>query len=503
MSWVALTGDYAYKLKKPVRFAFVDATTLAARHRLCDADLRLNRRFAPDLYLDVVPLRSTDGGLRFDGAEGATGEIVDYAVRMRQFDRRHELNALLASGDVKPREIAALAELIAAFHARATPVAPADPLGEPAQVAALLQGNLEELVALCATDCSDRLAVLRLWMMNRLEGLAPLMAQRKSNGRIRDGHGDLHGRNIVRWQGRLVPFDCLEFDAGLRCGDVALDLAFLYMDLLSKQRPDLAAVLLDRYLDRSGDYDALRVLDLYAVHRALVRAKVDLLQAHGAAGAALRESSQQHLLERFAVAEHVTREHDPALVLMHGLSGSGKSWLSEAAIPLMPAVRVRSDVERRRLLGVAALQSTHSPLHGGAYDSAMTEATYARLLDCADSILRSGRHALIDATFLEAQRRAPFIDLATRTRRRLLIAHCRAPEEELRRRLATRTAEGRDASEADAGVLDAQLRAPAAFDAGERAHVVEIDTSQFASAQDAALELVRALDSATRPQPRA
>lgn len=502
MSWVALTGDYAYKLKKPVRFAFVDATTLSARRRLCDTELQLNRRFAPELYLGVVALRESAGALRFGDGDN-TGEIVDYAVKMRQFDRRHELAALLASGEVRRREIAALAELIADFHGGAAVIAYPDPLGEPAQVEGLLQRNLDELAELCAAQDLRRLAPLRDWIQQELAELAPLLAQRKSAGRIRDGHGDLHARNIVRWQGRLVPFDCLEFDAGLRCGDVALDLAFLYMDLLSKQRPDLAAVLLDRYLDRSGDYDALRVLDLYAVHRALVRAKVDLLQAHGAAGAALRESSQQHLLERFSVAEHVTREHDPALVLMHGLSGSGKSWLSEAAIPLMPAVRVRSDVERRRLLGVAALQPTHSPLHGGAYDSAMTEATYTRLLDCADSILRSGRHALIDATFLEAQRRAPFIDLATRTRRRLLIAHCRAPEEELRRRLATRTAEGRDASEADAGVLDAQLRAPAAFDAGERAHVVEIDTSQFASAQDAALELVRALESATRPQPRA
>jgi aminoglycoside phosphotransferase family enzyme/predicted kinase len=494
MSWVVLTGEYAYKLKKPVRFAFVDATTLAARRRLCELELVLNRRFAPDLYLDVVSLRETAGVLRFSG----DGQIVDYAVRMRQFDRRHELAALLAAGEVTPQEIAALAELLADFHAGATRVAPDEPLGEPAQVAALLQQNFDELVALCAPAAQQRLAPLRTAMERQLRDLAPLLARRKAAGCIRDGHGDLHARNIVRWNGRLLPFDCLEFDAALRCGDVALDLAFLYMDLESKQRPDLGAVLLDAYCGRSGDYEALQVLDLYALHRALVRAKVDLLQARGATGAALRDDAGRHLAERLHAAEQLAQPSDPVLVLMHGVSGSGKSWLSEAAIPLLPAIRVRSDVERRRMLDIPPLQPTHSSLQSGAYDAASTRATYARLRDCAEAILRSGRHALVDATFLDAGQRQTFLELAARLGRRLLIAHCQAPVEELRRRVALRAAAGRDASEADAAVLEAQLRAPSNFDAAEQQHVIEIDTSRFESARAAAQELLRALARAPR-----
>jgi predicted kinase len=186
------------------------------------------------------------------------------------------------------------------------------------------------------------------------------------------------------------------------------------------------------------------------------------------------------------------------LVLMHGVSGSGKSWLSEAAIPLLPAIRVRSDVERRRMLGIPPLQPTHSSLQSGAYDTASTRATYARLRDCAEAILRSGRHALVDATFLDARQRQAFLELAARLGRRLLIAHCQAPVEELRRRVVLRAAAGRDASEADAAVLEAQLRAPANFDAAEQQHVIEIDTSRFESARAAAQELLRALARAPR-----
>ncbi len=495
LSWVVLTGDFAYKIKKPVRFEFVDATTLESRRTLCEAELALNRRLAPELYLDLVALRQTDGRLCFFGS----GEIVDYAVRMQQFDRRQELSELLARGDVEPTEISALAELLADFHAAPAPDdLPADFAG-PANVRAMIGRNLDELAAVCPASAVPRIARQRQWLEERLAALGPLIASRRDHGRVREGHGDLHTRNIVRWQGRLVPFDCLEFDAALRRGDVALDLAFLYMDLESRRRADLAAVLLDSYCARSGDYEALTVLDIYAVHRALVRAKIDALQVTGAVGHSLRSAARMGFDERLDVADRLIAPRDPALVLMHGPSGSGKSWVSAAAVPILPAVRIRSDVERRKVLGVAPDARTGSPLHGGAYAEEVNDRTYQRLHACARAALLSGRHVIVDATFLEPARRAPFIALAAELGCRLVIASCQASPDELRRRVRMRGIQGRDPSEATLEVLADQLRRDERLTPADQPYLLEIDTGQIASAEKAAQVLAAALDSASRP----
>lgn len=498
LSWVALTGAYAYKIKKPVRFGFVDATTLESRRALCESELELNRRFAPDLYLDVVPLHAVAGRLRFDGS----GTIVDYAVLMRQFDRREELSALLARGEVTAEEIAALALLLADFHAGEAPVSEPAGLGTPRQVHAMVQRNLDELEAAWPTQPAGRLTQLRRWFEQRFAALDTLLVRRREQGRLRDGHGDLHARNIVRWRGRLTPFDCLEFDASLRRGDVALDLAFLYMDLESKGRTDLAALLLDRYCDRSGDYEAMTVLDLYAVHRALVRAKIDALQMAGAVAGELRAAAAHGFDERLAVAERLAATRDPALVLMHGVSGSGKSWVSEAAVPVLPAIRIRSDVERRRILGAAPTAGSGSTLHGGAYAAEVSDRTYQRLEDCARSVLLGGRNAIVDATFLEPRRRAPFITLAAELGCRLLIASCHASPEQLRRRIAARAAAGQDPSEATAEVLADQLRRGQSLLPEEQCHRIDLDTGSFGNAGAAASALAEALRSAPRVSAR-
>lgn len=495
LSWVVLTGDYAYKIKKPVRFAFVDATTLESRHALCRAELELNRRLAPELYLDVVTLRALEGRLRFC----EIGEIVDFAVRMRQFDRRDELSALLARGDATSREISSLAALLADFHARAATTSEPPAFATPPDVRRMIERNLDELLAVCPPAAGARVESLRRWIDQRFVLLAPLIADRRAHGRVREGHGDLHTRNIVRFGGRLVPFDCLEFDRLLRCGDVALDLAFLYMDLRSKRRDDLATVLLDSYCEHGGDYEALEILDFYAVHRALVRAKVDALQAAGAASKQSIGAAERALVERLDVAERLSAPRDPALVLMHGLSGSGKSWVSAAAVSSLPAVRVRSDVERRRILGLGSTMRSGSVLHGGAYAADVTDRTYQRLRDAARSALRGGHHVIVDATFLDSNRREPFVSLARELGCRLLIASCRAPEHELRRRVAARASSGLDASEADIAVLEDQLRRGDALQPGEERFRFVIDTAGLDSAATAARALVTALQTAPRP----
>ncbi len=280
---------------------------------------------------------------------------------MRQFDRREELASLLARGEVSPEEIAALAVRLADFHAHAAAVADPDCCGASANIRRMILRNLEEFATVCPAASAPRLARLRQWLERRFAALEALMERRRVNGRVRDGHGDLPARNIVRWQGRLLPFDCLEFDAALRCGDVALDLAFLYMDLESKRRSDLAAVLLDGYCAWGGDYEALVLLDFYAVHRALVRAKIDALQRVGAIAGERRPAADRGLGERLDAAERLAAHRDPALLPIHGVSGSGKSWASAALVPALPAVRVRSDVERRRIVGVPRRRALRGP----------------------------------------------------------------------------------------------------------------------------------------------
>jgi uncharacterized protein len=491
LSWIILTGDYAYKIKKPVRFEFVDASTLEARRRLCEAELALNRRLAPDLYLDVVPLRQSGDRLRCFGS----GTVVEYAVRMVQFDRSQELSALLAAGDVQATEIADLAALLADFHASEPAVAQAAAEGEPQQVRRLVLHNADELIALCDAASAARVSQLRAWLDARVAALQPLLAARKAAGRVREGHGDLHARNILRWQGRLTPFDRLEFDAALRRGDVALDLAFLYMDLESKGRADLAAVLLDRYCSHGGDYELLQVLDVYAVHRALVRAKIDALQMHGAVRPELRAAAATQFAARLDTATRLASPSEPVLMLMHGVSGSGKSWLSAAAVPALPAIRVQSDVERRRVLGLQRDSATHSPVGGGAYASDVTDQTYLRLLDCAHHALSAHRRVIVDATFLDPARRRPFFALAAELGCRVLIIACRAPRAELQRRVAARAAAGQDPSEATPDVLAQQLQREHALLPFEQAHALELDTAGVADPAPLLARLAAALKS--------
>ena len=244
VSWVILTGDFSYKLKKPIKLEFLDMTSLSHRHLLCQEELRLNRRLAPDLYLDVVTVTRDEQGLRI----GGPGPIVDYAVKMRQFDASEELPSLLGRDEVSCAEIAELAERLARFHEKAARAAPIVEFDYPRQLRRSVLGNLATLIAHRPAGANvPELGHLSDWTHDEMHDLLPVFAQRQADGFVRECHGDLHAANIVRWQGRLTPFDCLEFDPNLRFIDVMSDIAFLYMDLKSYRRQDLAAQLLSGY----------------------------------------------------------------------------------------------------------------------------------------------------------------------------------------------------------------------------------------------------------------
>lgn len=471
ISWVILTGPFAYKIKKPVRFDFIDASTLERRHHYCNEELRLNRRLAPQLYLDVIAITSSSGRVM----AGGRGSPIEYAVRMQQFDASDELPRLLARDDVSMNEISALGELLARFHLSA-PVAPRTGIHEKSQLMyESVFGNLAHLVA--HVERLEPIAGLRGivdWTCDNAPLLETLSEAREHLGRIRECHGDLHAANIVRLQSRLAPFDCLEFDPQLRWIDVINDVAFLVMDLVSHKRGDLAFTLLSRYLEITGDYEGIGLLRFYAVYRALVRAKVDALTAEQVP----QRAAELHdrLRQRVHTAVQWTHPQQSALILMHGASGSGKSWLSERLTGALPALRARSDLERKRLAAEEAPRQAAIPSPHSIYSPEFSHRTYGRLADCAENCLRAGFSIIIDAAFLDPSDRELFHSLAMRLRAPYLIVSCKADRAELTARVSKRLREGHDPSDADLAILDAQLRTMQPLTAQELTRAVVVDT---------------------------
>lgn len=480
VSWIVLTGPFAYKIKKAIKLDFLDATQLAHRRFLCEEELRLNRRFAPEIYLDVVAITSEAGGLAINGA----GEPIEYAVRMRQFDREDELSNCLHR-DVTATQIVELARSVAAFHSQA---AVAEWTGTPVRTQSTTNIVLDNVASVLARLDPQSAAVLTVettaqWLRAFLSSNESFLAERERTGFVRESHGDLHSHNIVRYRGRLVPFDCLEFDPNLRWIDVCDDIAFLTMDLASRGRKDFAYAFTSGYLESTGDYAALRLLPFFATHRALVRAKVDLISAQGVAKQ--QADFMSRFAERLRAAQHWSTPRAATLVLMHGVSGSGKSWLSERLIASLPAIRLRSDLERKRLAGLDANASAASAVNTGLYSPEFDRRTYTHLADCAEIGLRAGFDMIVDATFLDPKERERFLRLAERVSCPFAIVACEAPREILAARIAARTRAGERTSDADIAVLDEQLRTLQPFTAAEAMAVVKADTSSASVVHDA------------------
>jgi uncharacterized protein len=475
ISWVVLTGSFAYKIKKPARYDFLDASTLTRRLELCQEELRLNRRLAPDLYVDVLPLTREGGQLKV----GGSGPAVEYAVRMLEFDPCEELATQLDAGKVWLSDVRALAIKIAEFHRHAAVAAPESALGGVASIRDQIVDNVAELER-CLEQSDDIAAIRRLddWLRRSLAESSPLLALRKRDGAVRECHGDLHAHNIVRWRQQWTPFDCIEFNPDLRWIDVISDVAFLFMDLVAHGRRDLAHAFLSRYLEETGDYEGLRVLPLYAVYRALVRAKVDALGAKFASADSAR-ALRERQARRLRVAADLIRPRLPALLITHGVAACGKSWLSERLIPELHAVRVRSDLERKRLAGMEALEISHSGIGENLYDAAVTDHLYARLRECAESALAGGLNVIVDAAFLGAAQREQFRQLAMQQHVPFLILWCHASTATLHARLDERAEAGLDPSEATRAVLDHQVATLEPLSAQEETHTLQIDTSSL------------------------
>ena len=455
ISHVFLTGQYAYKIKKHLDLGFLDFSTLEKRRQACLEELRVNRRLAPELYLDVVPIAGTPAQPAVEGA----GPPIEYAVKMRQFSNDGMLERVLARGELTPGMIDAIADQLAAFHAGLPPAAPSGPYGQPEAIIGPALQNFDQLAPLLPRpEAQALLGRLREWTQRQHATLAARFAQRLSEGFVRECHGDLHLGNLVLVDGRVRIFDAIEFNAHLRWIDVMNEAAFLTMDLLQRGQSALAWRFINAYLERTGDYEGVPLLRYYLVYRALVRAKVAAIRA---AQQVIRPSERDALLRKcdahLALADRVVRESRGALVIHHGVAGSGKTWASQIVLEAVGAIRVRSDVERKRMHELAASARTGAGIRGGIYTDQSTAAVYERLVQLARAIVEGGFTALVDATFLKRAQRGLFRDLARGLEVPFAIADFQADEPVLRARVAARGRQGRDASEAGLDVLEHQL----------------------------------------------
>lgn len=475
ISWVLLTGETAFKIRKPVDLGFLDFSTLARRDHCAHEEIRLNRRFAPEIYQDVLRITGSAEAPAFDGE----GPLIEVAVRMRQFDPDRELDEELAAGRLTASDMVAVADEVVGFQLTAPRSEAADPYGTPAAVLAPVRENFVQLRAVGADLATlgpvlDELeAVSERWA----ENLASLFMERRAAGFIREGHGDLHLANLTRLPEGIRAFDCIEFSPALRWIDVISDLGFLFMDLSRKGRPDLAWTLLNAWLLRSGDYRGVALLRFYVLYRAMVRAKVAAFRRSQLSGDE-RVQSERELFEYLELAKSTVAEVPARLILTCGVSGSGKSWLGSRLAAAEAFVHVRSDVERKRLFGLRAEDRSGSEQDAGIYAPGASDLTYSRLLDLASELLAAGQSVLVDATFLGRSQRAPFVTLARSHHVDVKVLYVTCAPETLRERVRQRQAEGKDASEADENVLAEQLQRMEPPGSDEGAMVIEVDSGR-------------------------
>lgn len=466
ISWLLLAGAFAYKVKKPLKLDFLDFSTLERRKFYCEEEIRLNRPWAPAIYLDVVPITIADGQPHVAG----DGRPVEFAVRMRRFDERLRLDRQLEDGDLSAADMKELGHAIAARHEGASRAS----MSRQRYLRLTREFIFDNFDALDGAIEPAQLGPLREWTLAELERVENLIAERFDEGFVRDCHGDLHLANLVRLPDGITTFDCIEFSDGLRQIDVVCDIAFLVMDLVERGRHDLAAHFLNRYLERCGDYPGVALLSLFFVYRCLVRAKVAVIRSRERD---VKGEAEADLAEAHQYCDMAARQAAPRptlLIVMTGLSGSGKTRVSNELMAAMPAIRIRSDVERKRLYGLAETESSGSAVGGGIYTAQAGRRVYARLMDLAREVLLSGHNVIVDAAFLRRSDRRAALELAEQCGCTAVLVEVSAPASILRERVLARAA---DASEARLDVLEHQLATAEPLDVDERGRAISFENT--------------------------
>lgn len=486
ISWVVLTGDYAYKVKKPMNFGFLDFTELSAREYFCNEELRLNKRLTEDLYLDVLPITGSAEAPQL----GGEGEPIEFALKMRQFPQEQMLSTLQANGELTAAHIDQMARQIAEFHLQAPRVAVEHPLGTPDSVMAPVEQNFEQIRPFLSDKADlQQLDALQAWARSSFDRLHALLESRKAQGFIRECHGDIHLGNATLIDGNVVIFDCIEFNEPFRLTDVYADTAFLAMDLEDRGLKCLARRFISQYLELTGDYAGLELLNFYKAYRALVRAKVALFSLPTDADGVQRATTLRQYRNYANLAESYSAIPSRLLAITHGVSAVGKSHVAMRLVESLGAIRLRSDVERKRLFGEQKSEAA-GELQAGIYNNNASQATYERLHQLAAVILRAGFPVVIDATYLKQPQRQAAAEVASETGVPFLILDCNAPDAVIANWLAQRQAEQNDPSDATLEVIAAQQAGRDPLSAEELLQSKRVETNESASL-DTLIEQIR------------
>ncbi len=457
ISWVFLTGPYAYKVKKPVKLEFLDFSSPERRRHFCEEEVRLNRRFAPSLYLEVVPIGGTPEAPCVGGTVANAGAF-EWAVKLVQFDETLRLDALFDAGRLTAADCTRLGDEIARVEATLDRADPAPGYGTPDRLRAVFAMNLGE-IRRHRPDQVGRADAIAGWLEGRLDRDREAFLARIARGKIRECHGDLHLANIVLLGGRPVAFDSIEFNPELRWIDVASDVAFLSMDLESRGRADLAAHVTSAWMEGADDHAAAVVLPVHRVARAVVRAAVAAIRgAQVDCPPTARARARVDVGRYLDLAERLMRPAAPVMVVVSGVSGSGKSTLALEAVGRLGAMRLRSDVERKRLAGMAPADRPDGPAAvASLYAPEATRQVYDRLAGLARGLLRAGTSVVVDATANERRQRATLAAAARDAGTPLVWLEIDLPEAVVVERVETRRRAGDDPSDATAAVVRAQL----------------------------------------------
>jgi len=426
---------------------------------------------APQLYLDVVPICGNEKSPQV----GGEGRAIEYALKMHQFRQSAQLDKQLDAGLLNENDMRDLAATIAAYHRDAAVLEVSSDQDAVRQISAPQLDNFPPINSVTDMHSTHR---VREWTAQSLRDLEHTLIERHKNGFVRECHGDLHLTNLVRLSSGIVAFDCVEFSAALRNIDVISDVAFLAMDLVARARHDLAGVFVNRYLECTGDYSGMSVFGLYFVYHSMIRAKIAAVRSSERREAEGRVEDIAKLKHHLAVAIRWIERSLPIVVGMHGFSGSGKTWLSTQLLPELLAVRVRSDIERKRYLGLAESASSQSQPGRGAYTAGARADVYAFMMEVIDGLIEAGFNVIADASFLSRTDRHLLEALADRKDAAVVWIDVSADNDELVRRLRHRTATRDDASEADTGVLDYQHEHVDPLTAAELKHTVFVATDR-------------------------
>jgi uncharacterized protein len=456
VSYVFLTGDYVYKLKKPVNFGFLDYSTLEKRKHFCEEELRLNQRGAAELYLGILPIAQE--GEKF--ILGGEGEPVDYVVKMQQFPQETLLSTMYDRGELTEQHLLDLAKVLAAFHKSA-------PTNDYIRQA--IDENYEQTVSYVGiAQTQEQFDQTKAYTDKLFAENEALFKSRIEHKFIRECHGDVHLRNICFWNNKILLFDCIEFNEPFRFVDTMFDIAYIIMDFDARNRPDLSNLFLNAYLEQSGDWEGLQVLPLYNSRQSYVRAKVtSFLLSDPSVPEAVKAESKETASRYYRLSWEYTKPKEGKIILMSGLSGSGKSTIAAKLARETGAIQIRSDAVRKHLGGIALDEKGDASL----YSPEMTQKTYDRLLDLGVKLASQGYTVILDAKYDRQALRTPVIEKAQAQEIPIEILYCDVPAEVLRDRVAQRQG---DISDADLDVLAQQTFET--FSEAEKPFVRTVDT---------------------------